>query len=72
MSILVKIFRRPDYSSDATVFIDQLKAQKPDLDARQRAGMAILWDKHVDREAWSAWRDAEVPQKPYVYQTETR
>jgi len=72
MSILVKIFRRPDYSSDATVFIDQLKAQKPDLDARQRAGMAIFWDKHVDREAWSAWRDAEVPQKPYVYQTETR
>ena len=72
MSILVKIFRRPDYSSDATVFIDQLKVQKPDLDARQRAGMAIFWDKHVDREAWSAWRDAEVPQKPYVYQTETR
>ena len=72
MSILVKIFRRPDYSSDATVFIEQLKAQKPDLDARQRAGMAIFWDKHVDREAWSAWRDAEVPQKPYVYQTETR
>jgi hypothetical protein len=72
MSILVKIFRRPDYNSDATQLIEQLKAQKPDLDARQRAGMAILWDKHVDREAWSEWRAAQVPQKPYVYQTETK
>jgi hypothetical protein len=72
MSILVKIFRRPDYNSDATQLIEQLKADKPDLDARQRAGMAIFWDKHVDREAWSNWRDADVPQKPYVYQTETK
>jgi hypothetical protein len=72
MSILVKIFRRPDYNSDATQLIEQLKADKPDLDARQRAGMAIFWDKHVDREAWSEWREADVPQKPYVYQTETK
>jgi uncharacterized protein DUF3460 len=72
MSILVKIFRRPDYNSDATALIEQLKADKPDLDARQRAGMAIFWDKHVDREAWSNWRDAAVPHKPYVYQTETK
>jgi hypothetical protein len=54
------------------VLIEQLKAQKPDLDARQRAGMAIFWDKHVDREAWSDYRDAEVAQKPYVYQTEAK
>jgi hypothetical protein len=72
MSILVKIFRRPDYNSDATQLIEQLKAAKPDLDARQRAGMAIFWDKHVDREAWSDWREAGVPQKPYVYQTESK
>jgi hypothetical protein len=72
MSILLKIFRRPDYNSDATVLIEQLNAQKPDLDARQRAGMAIFWDKHVDREAWSDYRQAEVPQKPYVYQTEAK
>jgi hypothetical protein len=72
MSILVKIFRRPDYNSDATQLIEQLKTDKPDLDARQRAGMALLWDKHVDREAWSEWRQADVPQKPYVYQTESK
>jgi hypothetical protein len=72
MSILVKIFRRPDYNSDATQLIEQLKTDKPDLDARQRAGMALIWDKHVDREAWSEWRQADVPQKPYVYQTESK
>ncbi len=72
MSILIKIFRRPDYNSDATQLIEQLKAAKPDLDARQRAGMAIFWDKHVDREAQSEWREAQVPQKAYVYQTEAK
>ncbi len=66
----MSIFRRPDYRSDATQFIDQLKSQQPDLEARQRAGRALLWDKAVDRSAWSQYRDAEVAQKPYVYQTD--
>ena len=66
------IFRRPDYRSDATQFIDQLKAAKPTLEAEQRKGRALLWDKKVDREAWSEYRSAEVEQKPYVYQTETQ
>jgi hypothetical protein len=67
MSILQSIFRRPDYNSDVTQFIEQLKAEKPDLEARQRAGRAILLDKNVDREAWSEFRDAQVAQQPYVY-----
>jgi hypothetical protein len=70
MSILLRIFRRPDYKSEVTQFIDHLKAEKPDLEAQQRAGRALLWDKHVDREAWSSWRAAEVAQKPYVYQND--
>ncbi|OZA53346.1 MAG: acetyl-CoA carboxyl transferase, partial [Acidovorax sp. 17-64-282] len=45
----MSIFRRPDYKSDATQFIDQLKAQRPELDEQQRAGRALLWDKQVDR-----------------------
>jgi hypothetical protein len=67
MSILQRIFRRPDYRSDVTQFIDQLKSEQPDLEARQRAGRAIWWDKHVDREAQEDWQSAKVPQKPYVY-----
>jgi hypothetical protein len=67
MSLLQRIFRRPHYQSDTTNFIEQLKSQQPDLEARQRAGRAIWWDKKVDREAQSEWREARVPQKPYVY-----
>lgn len=63
------IFRRPDYRSEITTFIDQLKQQNPQLEAEQRKGRALLWDKVVDRLAWRGYRTAQVPQKPYVYQT---
>jgi hypothetical protein len=67
MSLLLRLFRRPDYSSEISQFIDHLKAEKPDLEARQRAGRAIWWDKHVDRQAQTEYKAARVPQKPYVY-----
>jgi hypothetical protein len=63
------IFRRPDYSSDATAFIDQLKTQRPELGAQQRQGRALLWDKQVSREDQAEFKAARVAQKPYVYQT---
>ncbi|ROZ72122.1 DUF3460 family protein [Ramlibacter sp. WS9] len=72
MSIFQRIFRRPDYNSEISQFIQGLKDAKPDLEAQQRAGRAIWWDKHLDREALSEWREARVPQKPYVYQNETK
>jgi hypothetical protein len=64
-------FRRPDYQSDATQFIDQLKAQKPTLEQEQRQGRALLWDRPVDPEFQSQAQAARVAQKPYVYQTES-
>lgn len=63
------IFRRPDYQSDATQFINQLKTSRPELDQQQQAGRALLWDKQVDRKLWSEYRNGQVAQKPYVYQT---
>jgi hypothetical protein len=63
------LFRYPDYQSDATQFINQLKTEKPDLEARQRQGRELLWDKAVDRQAWEGYKAARVAQKPYVYQT---
>ena len=72
MSILQRIFRRPDYNSEISQFIQGLKDAKPDLEAQQRAGRAIWWDNHLDREAIGEWREARVPQKPYVYQNETK
>jgi hypothetical protein len=72
MSVLQRIFRRPDYKSEITQFIDQLKSERPDLEAQQRAGRSIWWDKHVSREAWDEFRAAQVRQKAYVYQTNTK
>ncbi len=68
----MSIFRRPDYESDTTQFIQRLKAEKPELEAQQRQGRELLWDKLLDRMAWRSYRQAEVPQKPYVYQTDPK
>ena len=54
------LFWKP-YQSDVTQFIDGLKAKKPTLEAEQRAGRALLWDRAID-----------VPQQPYVYQTQVK
>ena len=55
------------YTSDVTQFIANLKAKKPTLEAEQRAGRALLWDKQIDRDAQAGFAQAQVPQSPYVY-----
>lgn len=60
----------PDYVSDATLFIESLKRAKPTLEAEQRAGRALLWERPQDREFLRQAQAARVPQKPYVYQPE--
>jgi hypothetical protein len=65
------LFWKP-YKSDTTAFIEELKAKKPTLDAEQRAGRALLWDRPIDREIEGEHRAARVPQRPYVYQTNTK
>ena len=65
----MSIFARPHYKSDTTQFIEQLREQKPDLEARQLAGRALLWDKNVDSEIWQDYNAGEIQQQPYVYQT---
>jgi hypothetical protein len=68
----MNIFRRPDYRSEVTQFIDTLKTAKPTLEAEQRQGRELLWDKQIDRQAVKAYGEARVPQQPYVYQTEAK
>ncbi len=65
----MSIFQLPHYTSEVTQFIEQMKAQKPQLEKEQRAGRALLWDKPVDRDAQQEFKEARVAQKPYVYQT---
>ena len=64
------LFWKP-YKSEVSSLIDELKANKPTLEAEQRAGRALLWDRKLDRAAQADWQDAQVPQQPYVYQTKT-
>ena len=62
------LFWKP-YKSEVTSFIEGLKTAKPTLEAEQRAGRALLWDRALDRDALAEWQDARVPQQPYVYQS---
>jgi hypothetical protein len=59
------------YKSEVTSFIEELRAKKPTLEAEQRAGRALLWDRALDRSQQAEWQDAKVPQQAYVYQTKT-
>jgi len=65
----MNIFYRPKYESEVTQFLNDLKVKKPAIDAGQRHGRSLLWDKEVDRAAWLGYRAAEVAQPPYVYLT---
>ncbi len=67
----MSFFARAPYKSEVSMLIDELKAKKPTLEAEQRAGRALLWDRQLDRQALADWSEARVPQQPYVYQTKT-
>jgi hypothetical protein len=60
------LFWKP-YVSDTTQFLRELKDKRPALEAEQRAGRALLWDRPQDREAQRAWTEARVRQQGYVY-----
>ncbi|OIQ69534.1 hypothetical protein GALL_488630 [mine drainage metagenome] len=67
----MNIFQRPQYISNATAFLNELKANNPAIEQGQQFGRSLLWGKSVDRDAWREYRAAQVAQKPYVYQTTT-
>ncbi|WP_374625206.1 DUF3460 family protein [Pandoraea sp.] len=56
------------YESDITQFIKQMKTEKPTLEAEQRQGRALLWDKQpIDMEERRRAQQSRVAQQPYVY-----
>ena len=65
----MSIFQRKHYTSEITSFIDELKAKKPTLEAEQRAGRDLLWDKKLNLADQADYKDARVAQQPYVYGT---
>lgn len=60
------------YESDITRFLQDLKSSKPHLEAEQKKGRSLLWDKIVDRDLWAGFNRGRVAQKPYVYQPEDK
>lgn len=65
----MSIFARPHYTSDATDFIESIKAANPAMEAGQREGRSLLWDKDVDYTVQKDLLAGQVAQKPYPYQT---
>lgn len=65
----MSIFARPHYTSEATQFLESLKQERPHLEAEQRQGRSLLWDKQIDRELQRDSQAGRVAQKPYPYQT---
>lgn len=55
------------YESDITQFLQQLKEKRPEIEAGQRQGRSLLWDKNVDAELQEQFEVGSVAQKPYVY-----
>jgi hypothetical protein len=57
------------YESEATQFINDLKKKNPELEASQRAGRALLWDKApIDLDQRKRADESRVMQQAYVYQ----
>jgi hypothetical protein len=61
----------PRYQSDVTVFLEKLKAAKPDLEQGQQAGRALLWDKEpMSPDEQRRQKAAKLKQRAYVYSNE--
>lgn len=56
------------YQSEFTQFLDELKSEKPHLEADQQAGRALLWDKEpLSTEDLRRAQVAKLKQRAYVY-----
>lgn len=55
------------YESDITKFLQELKQQKPQLEAGQQRGRAIWWDRPQDLEVMRRHKESRLPQPGYVY-----
>ena len=48
----MNLFRRPDYKSETTLFIEQLKKDEPRLVAEQRRGLRSSFPLGLVEERW--------------------
>ena len=55
------------YESELTGFLRSLKQEKPQIEAKQREGRALWWDRRPDPEDLKRWQASRVRQGAYVY-----
>jgi len=61
------------YQSEATKFLEELKAKNPQIDAGQIQGRALLWDKSpIDLDQLERTKVSRVQQQAYPYQNKVR
>lgn len=59
------------YESEHTKFIRELMEKNPQLAEGQQVARAIWWDKKQDIDERKRFKESEVPQKSYVYFSES-
>lgn len=59
------------YESEITRFLRQLKEDRPDLEDEQRRHRSTWWDRPQNPEIQRQFKQSRVPQRPYVYSTES-
>ncbi len=62
----------PPYESEITRFLRELKDHDPTIEAGQRVGRAIWWDKTLDPDLYRRFRESRVPQRGYVYESKAK
>ena len=56
------------YQSEFTQFLNELKSEKPHLEADQQTGRSLLWDKEpLSTEDLRRAQAAKLKQRAYVY-----
>jgi len=56
------------YQSEFTTFLNELRSEKPQLEAEQQAGRALLWDQEPQTaEDLRRAKVAKLKQRSYVY-----
>ncbi|TCP15201.1 uncharacterized protein DUF3460 [Crenobacter luteus] len=56
------------YQSDFTRFMNGFLEQNPQVDSQRRELRLTWWDRKLDLDEQRRFKEARVPQKPYVYQ----
>jgi len=64
----MNIFARPEYESEFTQFLQELKQRDPGMAERQRAGLALLWDKApIDQDESQRTAASKEKREAYAY-----